>query len=55
MENLNQRVEPLVLLRKGTINTGSFWKEVETAKNHFFSGKYPADEVITIGRNHRHL
>jgi hypothetical protein len=21
---------------------------VETAKNHFFSGKYPADEVITI-------
>ena len=49
MENLNQRVEPLVLLRKELHKYPEVsGKEVETAKRiTSFLENYPADEVIT--------
>jgi amidohydrolase len=53
MENLNQRLEPLVLLRKELHKYPEVsGKEAETAKKIIsFLEKYPADEIITeIGK-----
>jgi hypothetical protein len=46
MENLKQGVAPLIVLRKELHKYPKFWKS-SNAKNHFFSGKYPTDEIIT--------
>jgi hypothetical protein len=46
MENLKQGVAPLIVLRKELHKYPEVSGKEEPQKN-YFSGKYPADEIIT--------